>query len=70
LRQGGKLAHKTDAVERADVDQLQIETFGRDQLAFHAAAGSDESCVMAALAEFACYGEAGDYVTTGAAGGH
>ena len=66
---GDGLAH-ADAVESADLDFLQVEPRGWDQFGFHAELGTDKGDVVAAGAQFASYGEPGDYVPASAAAGH
>ncbi len=70
LRQRGEFSHKADAIESADIDQFQLETFGRNQLALHAAPRPDKSCVMPALAQLARHGKPRNHVPAGAARRH
>jgi hypothetical protein len=61
---------QADAVESADLDLLQLEAGGGDQLGFQAMLGTDKGDVVAAGAQFAGYGKARDYVPASASSGH
>src|ERR1035441_9256060 len=63
------LAH-ADAVESADLNFLQVEAGGGDQLGLDAELGADEGDARAARAQLASYGEPGDHVPARTAASH